>query len=192
MALTLGDRPVRPLTAEEAMLLVESGVIGEDERVELLHGVLTQMSPQHPPHAVVVQRLTRWLAPALASGRFDVRVQLPLRVPDPTSLPEPDVAVIGRGDGAEIDHPRTAVLVIEIADSSLHIDTRIKPPLYASAGVEDLWVVDVRAQRLIHFREPGHDGYATRDVIDAPSRVERSDLEVEPLDLNALFAGIPR
>src|SRR3712207_682706 len=98
MALTYEGRAIRPLTADDVMAMARHGIIHEDERVELLHGVLTKMMSQDPPHAVVTQRLNRWLAPLMAAGTHDVRVQLPIVVPDRTSLPEPDIAVIERDD----------------------------------------------------------------------------------------------
>ena len=185
MALTVEDRPVRPLTADEAMRMVELGIIGPDERVELLHGVLTRMSPQHPPHATVTRRLNSWLAPLMVAGTHDVGVQLPLSVPDRTSLPEPDIAVVERDDA--IAHPSTAVLVIEVAVSSLRIDTRIKPPLYAAAGVPELWVIDVSGQNVNVFSEPRADGYARCEQHAPPAALRPRAVEVDPLDLGELF-----
>ena len=188
MALTVEDRPVRPLTADEAMRMVELGIIGPDERVELLHGVLTRMSPQHPPHAVPTQRLTTWLAPLMVAGTHDVRVQLPLTVPDRTSLPEPDIAVVEHDE--VIAHPSTALLVVEVAVSSLRIDTRIKPPLYAAAGVPELWVVDIPGGHVNVFTEPGAEGYARREHHAPPAALRPRALDVDPLDLRTLFAGL--
>ena len=188
MVLTVGDRPVRPLTADDVMEMVRAGIIGDDDRVELLHGVLTAMSPQHPPHAVVTQRLTRWLAPLMVEGAHDVRVQLPFRVPDQTSLPEPDIAVVERDD-ARIDHPQEALLVIEVADSSLRVDTAIKPALYASAGVPEYWVVDVAGHRVRIFERPAGDAYRERRVLDAGSAAPHA-IDAGVLDLDALFVGV--
>jgi Uma2 family endonuclease len=188
MALTIGDRPVHPLTADDVLAMVDAGVLGEHDRVELLLGVLTEMSPQDPPHAVVTQRLTRWLAPLMVAGTHDVRVQLPFRVPDDTSLPEPDVAVVARDD-ARVDHPREALFVIEVADSSVRVDTVVKPPLYAAAGVPDYWVVDVAGRRVEIFEGPAADGYRHRRVVDAGVVRPRS-VDVAPLVLSELFAGL--
>ena len=75
MALTVGDRPVRPLTQDEVLLMVEAGILGDDEPVELLHGVLTAVSAKTPGHEAVKLRLVRWLAAGAAAGRFDVRIE---------------------------------------------------------------------------------------------------------------------
>jgi hypothetical protein len=93
MALTISDRAVRPLTADEDLRMVELGILSEDERVELLHGVLTAVSPQSEEHVAVLQRLHRWLAPLVLVGAHDIRMRMPLVVPDRISLPEPDIAV---------------------------------------------------------------------------------------------------
>jgi len=189
MALTVGDRPIRPITADEAMAMVRAGIIGEHDRVELLQGVLTEMSPQDPPHAIVVQRLNAWLAPLMAAGSHDVRVGLPFVVPDPTSLPEPDIALVEHAPGS-IAHPSTALLVIEAANSSRRVDTTIKPLLYAAASVPEYWVADVRGQRVERFAGPGASGYLHR-TSHAPGEVlEPGVAGVEPLDLAGLFHGL--
>jgi hypothetical protein len=109
MPLTVGDRDVRPLTAVEVQRMVDAGILAEDERVELLHGVLTAVTPQSEAHVAVLQRLHRWLAPLVVAGRHDVRLQMPFVVPDGTSLPSPDAAVVERVD--RLVHPTSARLV---------------------------------------------------------------------------------
>lgn len=189
MDLTVGDRPIRPITADEAMEMASTGIIGPDERLELLHGVLTAVTQQHPPHAAAVQRLTSWLAPSLVSGAVEVRVQLPLRVPDETSLPEPDIAVVPPGDHV-IDHPHTALLIIEVAHTSLHVDIKIKPPLYSAAEVPEYWIVDVKGRRLERLTDPSGAGYATHSTHAPPGSVQPPGIDVPPLDLVGLFRGL--
>ena len=186
--LAVEDREIRPLTADEVMRMVAAGILGENEHVELLHGVLTAVSPQDPPHALPIRRLTRWLASGVSDGRFDLAVQLPLRVPDPTSLPEPDVLVTEPSD--EVPHPETALLAIEVAWSSKRVDLRVKPPLYAAAGVPECWVVDVAARAVERFSEPTSQGYAARSRSVPPEALAPIAFAVEPLALEALFAGL--
>lgn len=187
MALTVGDRPVRPLTQDDVIRMVEAGIIGDDEPVELLHGVLTAVSPKTPGHEQVKLRLGRWLARGFADGRYDVRTEAPVAVPDRTSLPEPDIAVVQRDDA--VAHPGTALLVIEVAVSSLRVDTTIKPDLYAAAGVPEYWVVDVGKRRLRVFHDPGPDGYLTSRTI-AGGTIAPIAFEIEPLDVAGLLAGV--
>jgi Uma2 family endonuclease len=115
----------------------------ESERVELLHGVIITMTPPNdPPHASPVQLLGELLILGLAR-RATVRIQLPLIATD-DSEPEPDIAVVPRGDYNEA-HPERAHLVVEVADSSLRKDRLVKGPLYAASGFEEYWVVNVAA-----------------------------------------------
>jgi Uma2 family endonuclease len=88
-----------------------------------------------------------------------VRVQAPFGASD-VSEPEPDIAIVANGDYLD-EHPRRAYLLIEVADSSLQDDRRIKGPLYAAAGVPEYWIVDLVAGAVEVHREPGSDGYAS-------------------------------
>lgn len=151
MALMVGDREVRPLTADEVLRMVDLGILDEDEPVELLDGALTRVSPKSPGHEVIKSRLLAWLDPRGNRDRFEVRVEGCLIVPDITSLPEPDVMVIAPCLPIT-EHPASARLVIEIAASSLRTDLRRKRALYASAAVPEYWVVDVPGQQVHVFR----------------------------------------
>jgi Uma2 family endonuclease len=186
MAFMLGDRPIQPLTAEQALQMLELGVIPEDNRLELLHGMLTEKAVKSPEHCELKSRLAEWLWNPAAHR---VRVEGALRVADDTSLPEPDVAVVPRGDYLQA-HPFGAVLVIEVAKTSLAIDTEIKPPLYAGADIPECWVVDVSAKRIRVFRDPMPDGYASYSTHGPTGTLQPLQVQVDPLDLEALFAGL--
>lgn len=155
LAEDLAPEAVRPLRRAEYEQMVERGVF-EDERVELLHGVLVSMSPQHAPHAEVLVRLNELLVPAVA-GRARVRVQLPLAVSE-DSEPEPDLAVVAPGDQSRA-HPASALLVIEVADTSLRKDRRAKGPVYAAAAVPEYWIVNLVERVIEVHRQPGSGRY---------------------------------
>src|SRR4051812_26255996 len=104
MAHVLGDSAGRPLTADEVMRMVEAGILGDGERVELLHGRLLEKRVRSPEHAWVKTRLARWL---MTSDAYEIRLEDPLRPPDGLWLPEPDVAVVEPGDYRHV-HPVTA------------------------------------------------------------------------------------
>lgn len=160
---------LRPLRRVEFDRLVGLGMF-EGEKVELLYGRLVRMSPRGERHAFSITRLTERLVSGLAS-RAQVRVQLPFAASD-ESEPEPDVAVVARGDYLD-GHPRRAFLVIEVAQTSADEDRRIKGALYASAGVPEYWLVNL-AERVVEvFREPTGGGYrqATRHGREAALRV---------------------
>ncbi len=136
---------VRPLRRREFDCLVELGVFDE-ERVELLDGVLVSMSAQGAEHAEVTAYLAERLAVALA-GRARVRAHSPLSLSD-ESEPVPDVAVVPAGDYTRA-HPSRALLIIEVADASVRKDRELKAQIYAVAGVPEYWVVDLVA-RVVH------------------------------------------
>jgi Uma2 family endonuclease len=158
---SLDDMPevrVRPLRRREYDALIEHGLIGEDERIQLLDGELIELSPQGAPHAGLVEALTERLVPALV-GRARVRVQLPI-VTDEYSEPEPDLAVIP-ADEPRDRHPERALLIIEVADSTVRLDLIRKARIYAAAGVPTYWVIDVDRDVVHIHTEPTSDGYAT-------------------------------
>lgn len=133
-----GERQ-RPLRREEYDRLVEQGCF-EDERVELLHGILITMSPQGPRHATVIENLTMLLVPAVL-GRARVRVQSPLAASD-DSEPEPELSMVAPGPRPH-GHPHTALLVVEVAETSLAKDRQIKAGIYVACGVPEYWVVNL-------------------------------------------------
>jgi Uma2 family endonuclease len=146
---------VRSFKRSEYDRMVELGLF-EDERVELLRGVLVKMSPQLAAHASTVSKLNQLLMTQLQS-RFGLRIQSPLAVSD-DSEPEPDVAVVALGD-YDTEHSRTALLVIEVSDTSLRKD-RAKASVYASAGVGEYWIVNIGARTVeVHSSVDG-DRYA--------------------------------
>lgn len=151
----LAPERMRPLKRAEYEALVEAGYL-VDERVELLRGVLVEMSPQGDEHS----RLTAWFARELilALGRrFEVRAHSPFAATD-DSEPEPDVSVsMHRGRG----HPSRALLLIEVAGSSLRKDRKIKTEIYAEAGVPEYWIVNVKDRVIEILTEPTAHGYAT-------------------------------
>jgi Uma2 family endonuclease len=120
--------------------MVEMGLF-VDEKVELIKGFIVRMSPTNVPHASTVQALTELLVLALVpSARASVRIQSPFAASD-DSEPEPDVAVLPPGTYRD-DHPKTAFLVIEVADSSLRYDRTEKAELYAAVGIKEYWIVN--------------------------------------------------
>jgi Uma2 family endonuclease len=159
------EEHVHRLSSAEYERMVESGALA-DVRVELLDGLLVDMTPQGEVHACVNQRLM-WLC----SARIELlRVQMPLSVAEGW-MPEPDVA-LAEHDPDWTRRPSTALLVVEVSVSSQAIDRR-KALAYARAGVPRYWLVDLPAGVVLAHTEPSDDAYAlvTRlegdDVLDA-------------------------
>lgn len=146
---------VRPLKRSEYDRMIELGLF-QDERVELLRGVLVKLSPQLAPPASAIRKLTQLLMAQL-QGRFMLSIQSPLALSD-DSEPEPDVAVVTLGD-YDAQHPTTALLVIEVSDSTLRKD-RCKAALYASAGIGEYWIVNLGARTVEVYTSPDGNRYA--------------------------------
>ena len=141
--------------------LGEAGVLGEDDRVELIDGDIVEMSPIGSSHAGLVIRLTRWFVEH-AGDRGVVSVQNPLRIGDRCE-PQPDLLLLKpRPDDYADDHPRPAdvLLLVEVADSSWQTDRSVKLPMYASAGIAEVWLVDVAGAAIEVHTQPTADGYA--------------------------------
>lgn len=140
-------------TREEYYKMAEAGVFRPGERVELIGGRIVAMSPQNSPHATAVVLAEDALRDLFGSG-FVVRGQLPLDL-SPSSQPEPDIAVV-RGSVRDYAsaHPTTAVLVVEIAESTLAFDRSEKASLYASAGIPEYWIVNLLDRCLEVYRDP--------------------------------------
>lgn len=156
-ALVTVSLPIHHLDARVYARMVASGAL-DDRRVELLDGLLIEMSPHTPQHAAVIQRLTELFA---GLGQTP-RVQLPLEV-SCDSVPEPDIALVA-GPPDPQRHPSTALLVVEVAVSSHDIDRAVKDRLYAGAEVATYWIVDVPGLTLEVRSDPGPDGYRSIEV----------------------------
>jgi Uma2 family endonuclease len=152
----------RPLRRSEYDKLVELGVFGE-ERIELLDGVLVPMTPPGPRHCSAVDLLNLLLVRALGD-RARIRVQNPFAAND-ISEPQPDLLVAPIDDYVT-DHPTEAFLVIEVAESSLAKDRGEKLRIYAERGVPEYWIVDVAAQRVEVYRNPGEGRFRSTRVFE--------------------------
>lgn len=140
----------RRLRRDEYDRLIELGFF-QREHLELVHGILVEMSPIGPRHRLVVDRLTEMLVPRLA-GRARVSIQQPLAAWD-DSEPEPDVSVLPRGEyGAS--HPDTALWIVEVADASLDYDRQTKAPLYAGSSVAEYWIVNLVERVVEVYTDP--------------------------------------
>ena len=174
------DRDVgkHPLTRAQYDLLVDAGTF-EDQAVELLDGMVVEMAPQGDDHAraviVLGNHLSRRVPPP-----WLMAPQVPMPVAG-TSVPEPDVAVVQL---PATGLPRSAALVVEVAATSQRKDLLHKPAVYAAAGVEQYWVLDLPVREVVVHTDPGPGGYAT--VRRLPWSARLSVLGVD-VDLAALL-----
>ena len=185
-----------PVTVEAYHALAASGAIGPDERVELVNGQVLAMSAVAGPHIMVVARLTlhfAGIAAQMSPRTFDVLVQSPLRL-GPHDEPEPDVALVrAGGPPREVPRVEAALLVVEVADATLHFDRGPKRTRYARAGVPEVWVVDVAGGTVEVARGAisGEGAYAEIRRLGPGAALAVAALaDVPTLSLDTLFEGL--
>ena len=150
----------RRFTTAEYYRMVAAGILGEDDRVELVDGRVVQMTPIGPRHAGCVKETTRLLYRVLGDTVI-IGVQDPLTLGEGFE-PQPDVTVLRRQpEGYRRSHPGPddVLLLIEVSDASLEYDRGTKVPLYARAGIAEVWLVDLDGARIEVYRNPAPDGY---------------------------------
>ncbi len=177
----------RKFTVEEYHRLAEVGILGEDDRVELIDGEIVQMSPIGNRHAGTVDFLAEHFLKTVG-GRGQVRVQNPVRLGE-DSEPQPDLALLRpRGDYYRGGHPgpEDVLLVVEVAETSADYDREVKLLLYARWGVPEAWLVDLEQDRIEVYRSPSPEGYREVQVVArgeqvAPAAFPEAKLRVDDL-----------
>lgn len=150
----------RKFTVEQYHKMVDSGILKEDDRVELIRGEIIEMSPIGTKHSACVARLTR-LFTVLLGTRAIVWAQNPIVLQN-HSEPQPDVTLLKpRDDFYESAHPQPEdiYLLIEVADTTVKYDKEVKIPLYAEDGIIEVWLVDINEETVELYREPAANGY---------------------------------
>jgi Uma2 family endonuclease len=189
MSHATADLPCRHrLTVADYYRMAEVGILAPDARVELIDGEIIDMAPPGSLHAGTVHYLLDVLVRA-AGGRATVLVQNPVRLSQ-YSEPQPDLALLrAREDFYRAHHPRAdeVLLIIEVADTSLRFDSERKLPLYASHGIPEFWLVDLRGRRLVRYRAPDQSFYTLVDEPALGTALEVSALAGVAIDLRRLF-----
>ena len=153
----------RRFTIDEYHRMGEAGILGDDERLELIAGHIVVREPIGSRHAGTVDRLNR-LWTSRVGERAIVRVQNPVVLPHDASEIQPDIMLLApRADfyGAAHPTPADVLLLIEVADTSLLLDRRVKMPLYGQAGIQEAWLCDLTTGRIDVHRDVTGGRYAT-------------------------------
>lgn len=161
-------------TVEEYDRMGKAGIFKDDDRVELIEGDIIEMAPIDWPHMNSVNEQTEIFVKAL-SGRAIVSVQNGF-IAALHSAPQPDIALLRPEVRIKkaVPRPEDVLLIVEVANTTLSYDRRIKLPLYARAGIPEVWIANVSRDRLLVYRDPGPDGYRTELTL-------RGDETVSPL-----------
>ena len=185
------DAPVRysphRFTVDEYYRMAETGILDEDDRVELIDGqilVMEPISPEHGGHTIALNRLFS----SLVSDRAIIGVQNPIQI-DEYNHPQPDVVLCKLHDDLyKRNHPKPSdiLLIVEVAWTSAARDRRLKIPLYARAGILEFWLVDIPHRMLEVYTEPSDDSYDRVARLRAGSSVRLTafdDVEVRVEDV---------
>lgn len=154
----ISQRRLRRLEYDQ---LVSLGAF-DGEKLELIRGALSTMSPTRPSHSYVIQELTARFIIGL-KGRAILRVQSPFIATD-DSEPEPDFAIVPSDDYAS-EHPDEARLIVEVAESSLRYDRDVKGPLYAESQAGEYWIVAIDRGCIEVYRDPADGRWNTSFVV---------------------------
>lgn len=166
----LEDLTLRKMSLDEYERLVEMGFFDEDERIELLDGIVVELEPLNARHADAIDSLNELLLVVIPLGGR-IRIQSPIRLASAESQPLPDVAVLARQKNYGRRHPENSdvLLVVEVADSSLSKDRNRKRDLYARTGIQEYWIVNLIDDQLEVYRKPdvkpnGNGFYHSRTI----------------------------
>jgi Uma2 family endonuclease len=147
-------------TAREFRAMGEAGVLGEDDRVELVDGEIVDMAPIGSRHLSCVVALTHLLVERAQGGYF-VSVQNPVRLSE-RDEPQPDLTLLRRKPDPAAPgppDPEDVLAVVEVSDTTLSYDRNVKLPLYARAGISEAWVIDLETGNVEVHSGPAPDGY---------------------------------
>jgi Uma2 family endonuclease len=151
------------ITLEQYHQMVDAGIL-DDCPVELLNGIIVEMSPEGMPHASRSTTTGEYLREKLGS-QAQIREGHPITLPDSNSEPEPDIAIVRRMPDNYLSHhpyPENVFWVIEYSNRSLGKDLNAKADLYAASGIPEYWVINLKKNVLIVFLDPVDGKYQSR------------------------------
>lgn len=181
--------PRHKLRVTDYHRMIEAGILTSDDRVELIEGDLIEIAPTGPEHADYIDYISETLRALTA---LKVRLQHPITLPE-HSEPEPDIALVTpKRYWKAHPLPGDVQMIVEVADTSLEKDKKVKVPLYARFNIPEVWIVDVQRQVVECFWDPVVDGsrgrYAQAKRVDQEqSFVTAKMISGIKLDLNELW-----
>jgi Uma2 family endonuclease len=179
---------LRPITTDEYHQMIAAGIIHEGARIELILGQMFDMAAKGTRHTVATTELMGELLLILGK-RAKIRCQEPITLPN-HSEPEPDIAIANlRQDNYLDSHPSPIdlILVVEVADSSLDFDKTTKANLYAAAGIQEYWIVNLIDDRLEIYRQPNSSIYTSIQILSAQGSIQIPQFPDLSIDLAAIF-----
>ncbi len=145
--------------------MAETGILDEGGRTELIDGHILEMAPQNVPHRAAVGKTSKAFQNALVDSNHWVQTQSTLPL-DCRNVPEPDVAVLeGTPDDLLDGEPDEIPIIVEVADTSLEKDRTTKLRCYATNGIPEYWIVNLRNETVEVYREPAEGEYRRRETM---------------------------
>ncbi len=176
----------RRFTVHEYHRMGEAGILHEDDRVELIEGEIVEMAAIGTRHFACVNQLTRLLVRGVGDAAI-VSVQNPVRLDERTE-PQPDLGVLRIRDYREsLPMPGDVLLLIEVSDTTLAYDRGVKLPLYARAGITEVWIVDLAGEVIERYTDPSAEGYRSFERVRRGGKVESGALPELALRVEAVL-----
>jgi len=179
-------------TVAEFDRMIEQGVFADrpDQRLELIHGEIREMTPPNPPHEDTVDLLNYWSVDNAPRDEVRVRIQNSLGIAELDSVPEPDVAWMrARSYRKRRPRPTDVLLLIEVAESSLAYDRGEKLELYAAAGIKDYWIVNLPDLCIEVYRKPRGGAYRESTTYQVGVSISPLAFPAIALQVSNVFAG---
>jgi Uma2 family endonuclease len=155
-------------TVDDYHRMAEAGILGPDDRVELIDGEVIRTSQMGSRHAACIGRLNTFLTEAVQRTAI-VTIQTPLRI-DRFHEPESDIPVLRRRTDfydSQIPGPADVLFLMEISETSIGFDQATKFPAYAAGGVPEAWIVDLNAERIERHTRPSEKGFRVMSWAEA-------------------------
>jgi Uma2 family endonuclease len=165
----------RRFTVHDYHRMGEAGILHEDDRVELIEGEIVEMAAIGTRHFACVNRLTQILVRGVGDAAV-VSVQNPVRLDEHTE-PQPDLTVLRVRDYRQsLPMPEDVLLLIEVSDTTLSYDRGVKLPLYARAGIREVWIVDLVGEIIERHTDPSGERYRGFERARAGEKIESAAL----------------
>ena len=174
----------RQFTIDDLEQMVTSGILAEDEHIELIEGQLLKLSPPGILHAACVDRLNKVFSRQVGDDST-ISIQNPITI-NHILQPEPDVMLLAPREDFYMRARPTAkdvLLLVEVSDSSLAYDQEIKLPLYASAGIREVWLVNLRDSSIECYSHPVAQGYRLCERFFAGDTIHPDTLAAVTVDV---------
>jgi Uma2 family endonuclease len=176
-------------TIDDVNRMAEAGIfVGRTDRIELIEGVLSVMSPATEEHDDMIRFLTTW-SHRVVGDRYHLAIQQGIRLQKTESMPEPDIFWVHASHGRGRPTPAVVPLIIEVAVSSQEQDLMVKQRLYAMEQIAEYWVVLPQSATIVVHRQPLGERYTKVETLGLGQTVSPACISNATLDLEWLFRG---